>query len=179
MFTAFQGTLYRMILRGSDPCATVASPEGRFHHHGQSAIYTSLTPKGTVVAMQRYLRDDSRPRMIVPLSVAIDRVADLRGVAAASIVWQDIRQIGARAPTWDISDWARKAGAQAMIYSSRTRPDLAHLVLFVATAGVIYGTGPAEPLSSPDALHPANPKAAQPQKNGPAAAFYPGKPPNP
>lgn len=59
-----------------------------------------------------------------------DRVVDERGNKLASVVWQDIRASGAIPPTWKISDAARDAGAQAMLYSSRSRPDLAHVVVF-------------------------------------------------
>ncbi|WP_245744777.1 RES family NAD+ phosphorylase [Aliiroseovarius sediminilitoris] len=73
---------------------------------------------------------DDAPRHIVPLDVTLDRVADIRGQSAASAVWQDKRAAGHPAPTWAFSDHARADGAQALMYSSRSRPELTHLVLF-------------------------------------------------
>jgi hypothetical protein len=126
----FAGIVWHMIPAGGDPQRPASAPEGRFHHSGQLALYTSLTVEGTVVAMQRYLRADDPPRLVVPLTIAAARLADQRGNPAASVVWQDIRAAGAPAPTWAFSDQARAAGAQGLLYSSRSRPDLVHLVLF-------------------------------------------------
>lgn len=73
------------------------------------------------------------PRVIVPLAVTADKVVDLRstvkGIPPPSVIWQDDWAEGRRAPTWDISDAARAQGAQGLIYASRSRPDLSHLVL--------------------------------------------------
>lgn len=133
---AFDGTIWRILaLENADqPLAPARAPEGRFHHDGQLAIYTSLTAEGAGTAIQRYLAGDTRPRVIVPLLVKADRILDLRqdakDVRNSTIVWQDIRDKGLAAPTWDISDAAREMGAQGMLYRSRTHPDLSHLVLF-------------------------------------------------
>ncbi|GGH34322.1 RES domain-containing protein [Cribrihabitans marinus] len=128
---AFAGTVWRMTFAGRDATTPVTSPEGRFHHSGQWAVYASLSPEGTAVAIRRYLRPDDLPRLICPLVVKADRVADLRGRDDMSVIWQDNRATGAASPTWAQSDAARAAGAQALLYSSRSRPDLSHLVAFV------------------------------------------------
>lgn len=127
---AFRGIVYRILPKGADPQAPAAAPEGRFHSEGQGAIYTSLSPEGTVVAIRRYLRPVDPSRVIVPLAIEADEVADLRGNVDASVVLQDKRTNGLPAPTWSYSDAARQAGAQGMLYSSRSRPELTHLVLF-------------------------------------------------
>jgi hypothetical protein len=127
---AFGGIVWHMTAAGADPLRPAGAPEGRFHHSGQTALYTSLTVEGTVVAMQRYLRPDHPPRLVVPLTIRAARLADLRGKTEASVVWQDLRAKGASSPTWAFSDAARRDGAQGMLYSSRSRPDLTHLVLF-------------------------------------------------
>ena len=57
-------------------------------------------------------------------------VADLRCDPAASIVWQDIVAHGLPSPTWQLSDRARAAGVQAMLYASRSQPDLSQVVVF-------------------------------------------------
>lgn len=119
-----------MIAAGADPLRPASAPEGRFHHSGQTALYCSLTVEGTVVAMRRYLRATDPPRLVVPLALRMARLADLRGNDKASVVWQDIRAGGLPAPTWALSDRARQEGAEGMLYSSRSRPELTHLVLF-------------------------------------------------
>lgn len=139
----WQGTVWRAGFRGANPLLPVTSPEGRFHHSGQTALYTSCTPEGCVVAIQRYLSPDDPPREIVPLQLAPCLVADLRGRAAVSAVWQDIRAAGAAAPTWAWSDLARAAGAAGLLYSSRSTPALTHLALF--DAGLLTRAGAALP----------------------------------
>jgi RES domain-containing protein len=139
----FSGIVWHMIPAGANPLAPAAAPEGRFHHSGQPALYASLTAEGTIVAMQRYLVEGGRPRLIVPLTIRAARLADQRGNPAASVVWQDVRASGDPAPTWAFSDEARGAGAEGMFYSSRSRPDLSHLVVFDLT--VILSAGAAMP----------------------------------
>ncbi|MDX1780254.1 MAG: RES family NAD+ phosphorylase [Thalassovita sp.] len=141
----FTGTVWRLVFADQSPTAPVRSPEGRFHHAGQAAIYTSLTAEGAAIAIRRYLHPDDPPRLLYPLEVDAERVADMRGDPAVSVVWQDIRAAGKPAPTWTISDRVRAQGAQGLLYSSRSRPDLAHLVLFAELDKVIRRLGPARP----------------------------------
>lgn len=130
------GTIWRIMAKENahSPLAPARAPEGRFHHDGQVAIYTSLTAQGAGTAIQRYLADDTRPKVIVPLLVEASNLLDMRGTAeevqATTMVWQDNRAKGLRAPTWDVSDRARKTGAQGILYRSRTHPEYSHLVLF-------------------------------------------------
>ncbi|NNE80339.1 MAG: RES family NAD+ phosphorylase [Silicimonas sp.] len=128
---AFDGPVWRLLDTQSidAPISPVKSPEGRFHHAGQTAVYASLSAEGAGVAIQRYLTDGVQ-RMLVPLWLDASLVVDHRGDPAASIVWQDIRATGAASPTWSFSDKARMAGGQAMLYSSRSHPDLGHVVVF-------------------------------------------------
>jgi RES domain-containing protein len=136
----FSARVWRLVLPGQDPFAPVRAPEGRFHHSGQWAIYTSLTPEGCHVAVARYGTDV--PRDLVALEVTLAACADERGNPAASVVWQD----GPRpALPWRFSDAARAAGAEGMLYSSRSRSELTHLVLF-----------------APSALRPAQPPVGDP-----------------
>ena len=127
---AFTGSSYRLIFTDQDALLPVQSPEGRFHHSGQFAIYTSLTPEGCSIAIKRYMDGDDAERHIVPLNISLERVADMRGRKDASVVWQNERDAGHPASTWAISDAARALNAQGILYSSRSRPDLTHLVLF-------------------------------------------------
>jgi hypothetical protein len=133
----FDGTAFRALFAGADPLAPAHNPVGRFHHSGQWAIYTSLTPEGCAVAIRRYLRASDPVRTVVPLRVA-GRMADMRGQSEVSVVWQDAWAAGRPSTTWRFSDAARTAGAQGMLYSSRSRPELTHLVIFDPAA--VIGT---------------------------------------
>lgn len=130
----YSGLVWRAVPDGADPLTPAAAPEGRFHRPGQCAIYTSLTPQGTAVAIARYVAPGDPARVIHPLHVSARHLADLRDEPQASAVWQDIRATGAKAPTWRFSDAARADGAQGLLYRSRSRPDLIHLVIFDASA---------------------------------------------
>lgn len=125
--TPFQGLVWRLILPGQDPLAPAQATEGRFHHDGQWAVYTSLTPEGCHLAIARYRKAGGPPRELVQLRVQAPACADHRTDPAARIVWQDLPR---PAPTWSVSDAARDQGAQGLIYASRSRPELTHLVLF-------------------------------------------------
>ncbi|MDC2981609.1 RES family NAD+ phosphorylase [SAR116 cluster bacterium] len=127
----FNGPVWRLLpeSRAKTPSIPAKAPEGRFHHSGQVAAYASLSVEGVEVAMRRYLGDGVK-RVLVPMWLASDQVADERGNPKASIVWQDIRVAGSASPTWLFSDAARDTGADAMLYSSRSRPELSHVVVF-------------------------------------------------
>ena len=111
------------------PSNPAKAPEGRFHHSGQVAAYASLSAEGAAVAVHRYL-NDGVTRALIPMWLAAERVVDERGNRDATIVWQDIRASGHPSPTWAFSDAAREANAQAMLYSSRSQPELSHVVVF-------------------------------------------------
>ena len=127
----FNGLVWRLINQNfsSQPYLPAKAPDGRFHHSGQTAIYTSLTPEGTQVAIKRYLTDKI-PRVLCRFELNATRVADIRNDPVASMVWQDIVAEGRLSPTWKYSNSARDAGAQAMLYSSRSQPELTHAVIF-------------------------------------------------
>jgi len=127
----FDGPVWRLLPESlaDTPMTAAQAPEGRFHHSGQVAAYASLSAEGAVVAMRRYL-DDGINRVLVPMWLKSDHVVDQRGNSDASVVWQDDRAAGKVSPTWAFSDAARDVDAQAMLYSSRSRPDLSHVVVF-------------------------------------------------
>ncbi|MEO1968754.1 MAG: RES family NAD+ phosphorylase [Sphingomonadaceae bacterium] len=127
----FEGPVWRLLSRdlAGAPATPAGALEGRFHHSGQVAAYASLSAEGAGVAIKRYL-GDGIARILVPMHLNAERVADARGQPEASIVWQDLRARGKPSPTWAFSDAAREAGADAMLYSSRSRPDLSHVVVF-------------------------------------------------
>ena len=129
--TGFDGPVWRLVQQPllNTPLAPARAPEGRFHYDGQIAIYASLSPEGAEIAIKRYVTDGIA-RVLVPAWLTAERVADVRDDPAASVIWQDVREQGLPAPTWAYSDTARAGGGQAMLYASRSRPDLSHLVVF-------------------------------------------------
>lgn len=128
---AFDGPVWRLLADELvvTPAVSANAPEGRFHHSGQIAAYASLSAEGAGVAIKRYL-SDGRQRKLVAMWLKAEAVADVRGNAAASVVWQDEVAAGFAPTTWAISDAARRAGAQVLLYSSRSRPDLSHVAVF-------------------------------------------------
>lgn len=130
-FSALSIAVWRIVPTAlvSQPASPARAPEGRFHQSGQTATYASLSAEGAQVAIKRYLTDGIA-RSIIPMWLTAPLVADARGNANASVIWQDIRASGDLPPTWAIADAARAGGAQAMLYSSRSRPDLSHVVVF-------------------------------------------------
>ena len=136
----FNGPVWRLLpeSRAKTPSIPAQAPEGRFHHSGQVAAYASLSVEGVEVAMRRYLGDGVK-RVLVPMWLTSNQVADERGNPKASIVWQDIRAAGSASPTWLFSDAARDTGADAMLYSSRSRPELSHVVVFDTACMSVIG----------------------------------------
>jgi hypothetical protein len=130
----FDGPVWRILPHAlvDTPTKPARAPEGRFHHSGQIAAYASLSAEGASVAIQRYLGDQIA-RKLVPMWLKSDCVVDERGNTAVSVIWQDMRASGLCSPTWVFSDTARNAGAKAMLYSSRSRPELDHIVVFDPT----------------------------------------------
>jgi len=136
------GRFYRLIekARAGEILAPARSPEGRFHHAGQQAMYLSETPEGCHVAMAYYARPDSPALSLHALELSNALILDLRdstqcarlGIdpANANNRWQIERSEGLQASTWAISDAARLAGADGMLSLSRSRPELTHLTLF-------------------------------------------------
>ena len=127
----FNGPVWRLLPMSlvKAPSTPAQAPVGRFHHSGQVAAYASLSVEGVAVAMRSYL-DDGVERGLVPMWFKSDQVFDERGNREASVVWQDIHASRGISPTWVFSDAARNAGADAMLYSSRSRPELTHIVVF-------------------------------------------------
>jgi len=136
----FNGPVWRLLPTSlaDTPLISAQAPVGRFHHSGQVAVYASLSVEGVAVAMRRYLNDGIK-RSLVPMWLKSDHVSDERGNSDASVVWQDIHASGEVSPTWAFSDVARAAGADAMLYSSRSRPELSHVVVFDAACLTFIG----------------------------------------
>lgn len=141
------GDFYRIVFRARADLAVAGalSPEGRFHHDGQPALYLSSRPDWAAHAIQAYVRDDDPERLVCEIAVSEARVLDLRDRAQcarwgadpglAAIPWLPQRARGAAASTWEISDLARDNGADGLIYTARSEPSRWHLVLFRWGAG--------------------------------------------
>ncbi len=116
------------------------SPEGRYHHDGQAALYISPSPEFSRIAVDAYLRDGDPPRVIVLLALANARLADLRDPMVQQALdlngtesgtpWQPERTAGRPATSWIASDAARNADADGIIYAARSDPARWHVVLF-------------------------------------------------
>ncbi|WP_170466697.1 RES family NAD+ phosphorylase [Ruegeria arenilitoris] len=136
----FSGPVWRILYLSQidAPLAPARAPEGRFHYRGQTALYASLSAEGAGVAIRRYVLAGDPPRVLQQAQVTKARLVDLRGQSDASSVWQDIRDEQGSSPTWSYSDSARDAGADGLLYSSRSRPDLSHIVLFSSSPALIH-----------------------------------------
>ncbi|CUJ84613.1 hypothetical protein RUE5091_00240 [Ruegeria denitrificans] len=143
----FSGPVWRILfLSQSDaPLDPARAPEGRFHHSGQVALYASLSAEGAGIAIRRYISPDDPPRIVQQAQVTGAKLVDLRGRPEVSIVWQDNHEERGFSPTWRFSDHARDKGADGLIYSSRSRPELSHLVLFSLSPTIIRADGQAAP----------------------------------
>ncbi|RYI13370.1 MAG: RES domain-containing protein [Acetobacteraceae bacterium] len=136
------GLFYRIVpaSRADQALAPAISPEGRFHHDSQPALYISPWPDWACLAIAAYVRPGDPPRVIVELRLSKTRLLDLRDPshcaglaidpALAAIPWLPQRGKGMPASTWKVSDRARASGADGMIYTARTEPTRWHLVLF-------------------------------------------------
>lgn len=134
------GRFWRILPAAADPLSPVRSPEGRFHHSGQPALYCSPSPEAAGHAVAPYLRPGDPPRLAFPLHLHGARIADLRDPATlaalglhgheTAVPWLPERAAGRPATTWTASGAARAAGACGMIYTARSAPDRWHLVLF-------------------------------------------------
>ena len=143
----YAGPLWRILFADQgDPLVPVSAPEGRFHHSGQTALYASLTSEGAAVAIKRYVSAGDKPRVLQQFTAQLERLIDLRQLADptdASVIWQDQRTAGQWPTTWTLSDHARAAGANGVIYPSRSRPDLSHVALFLWDQSNLVLAGPA------------------------------------
>ncbi|OJY65989.1 MAG: hypothetical protein BGP16_06195 [Sphingobium sp. 66-54] len=91
------------------------------------------------MAVAPYVRPDDPPRTMWCLSVDSARV-DVRDAALwraldidpadSAVPWQPQLAEGICPATWTVSDGARRAGADGLIYTARSDPRRWHLVLF-------------------------------------------------
>jgi RES domain-containing protein len=117
-----------------------AASAGRYHRHGQAALYMSPTCDWAKIAVSGYMREDHRPRIVVPLLVSDALVVDQHDEASCQVLgidrelsnapWREALDKGTEPPSWRNSDAARAAGADGIIDRSRMIPGGWHLNLF-------------------------------------------------
>jgi len=100
----------------------------------------SPTIEWATIAVSGYIREDNRPRVVVPLMVSDAYVLDQHdedacwrlGIdrALSNVPWRPALALGQEPPSWKNSDAARAAGADGIIDRSRMIPGGWHLNLF-------------------------------------------------
>ncbi len=142
-FRKVEGIFYRAILAGR--AANVLDPPGpqsagRYHRLGQAALYMSPRLEWAMIAVSGYIREDGRPRVVVPLLVSPAFVLDQHDEAAcrqfaiardlSNAPWRAALAEGREPPSWRNADATRAAGADGIIDRSRMIPGGWHVNLF-------------------------------------------------
>lgn len=137
------GRFYRAIL--ADRVERVLAPPdadsaGRYHRHGQPALYFTASEEWAYIAVSGYMREDRRPRVIVPIMLKGANVVDQRDREAcealgidrnlSNISWRKALEEGREPPSWHNADFARAIGADGIIDRSRHIPGGWHITLF-------------------------------------------------
>lgn len=143
IFRLISGRFYRAVLADRVNAVLAApSPQsaGRYHRHGQPALYTSPEPEWAIRAISGYMREDGKARMLVPLLVTEAKILDQHDEALcdrlgidrtqSNVSWRTVLDSGGEPPSWRTSDIARASGADGLIDPSRNIPGGWHLNLF-------------------------------------------------
>jgi RES domain-containing protein len=117
-----------------------AASAGRYHRLGQPALYMSPSSEWATIAVSGYIREDRRPRVILPLMISSARVFDQRDEAACRRLgidrdlsnqpWRPVLAAGGEPASWRNADAARAAGADGIVDRSRLIPGGWHVNLF-------------------------------------------------
>ncbi len=142
-FRKISGRFFRTVLvervdRVLDPPGPQSA--GRYHRHGQPALYTSAQPEWAIMATAGYMREDGRRRVVVPLRIGDALVLDQHDLDACLALgidrdrsnqsWRNALAEGREPPSWQSADLARAAGADGIIDRSRQIEGGWHLNLF-------------------------------------------------
>jgi RES domain-containing protein len=113
---------------------------GRYHRPGQAALYMSPRLEWAIIAVSGYIREDRRPRVVVPVLLSDAHVFDQHDERACRILgidrelsnaqWRPALAAGQEPPSWRNADAARAAGADGIIDRSRMIPGGWHVNLF-------------------------------------------------
>jgi hypothetical protein len=123
-FRKLEGPFFRAVL--ADRVASVLAPPGpesagRYHRPGQPILYMSPVLEWAMIAVSGYIREDGRPRVVVPLMVGAAYAVDQHdqemckrfGIERdlSNIPWRPALAAGQEPPSWRNADAARAAGA--------------------------------------------------------------------
>ena len=113
---------------------------GRYHRLGQAILYMSPTVEWATIAVSGYMREDRRPRVVIPLFVGTASVLDQHDEQACNLLgidreasnqsWRPALAAGIEPASWRNADAARAVGADGIIDRSRQIPGGWHLNLF-------------------------------------------------
>lgn len=142
-FLQIQGVFYRSVLATNvgaalDPPGPQSA--GRYHRHGQPALYMSPFPEWSISAVSGYMREDGLARVLIPISVTDAWVLDQRNEEISRLLginpqasngsWREAIGSGLVPGSWVNADRARASGADGIIDCSRNIPNGWHLCLF-------------------------------------------------
>ena len=137
------GRFFRAVL--ADRVSQVLAPPppesaGRYHRPGQAALYMSPRLEWAVAAVSGYIREDGRPRVVVPLMVGAATVFDQHDEEACRALgldrelsnasWRGALEAREEPPSWRNADVVRASGADGSIDRSRMIPGGWHVNLF-------------------------------------------------
>jgi RES domain-containing protein len=141
--TELSGKFYRTIpVNQIDRVLAPPTPQsaGRYHRHGQRALYMSPNLDWARRAVSGYMREDMKPRFVFTLDVIGARVFDQRSLRSCRDIgvdrdlsnrpWRPALNEGKEPDSWQISDQIRELDADGLIDVSRHIPGGWHLVLF-------------------------------------------------
>lgn len=113
---------------------------GRYHRPGQATLYMSPRQDWAMIAVSGYIREDRKPRLVVPLVVSEAYVLDQHDAEACQLLgidreqsnvqWRVALDAGQEPQSWRNSDAARAAGADGIVDRSRMIQNGWHLNLF-------------------------------------------------
>ncbi len=142
-FRHISGRFFRSVL--ADRVNDVLAPPlpgsaGRYHRPGQTTLYMSPRLEWAMIAVSGYIREDGRPRVVIPLMVGVAHVLDQHDEAACHAIgidrersnapWRAALEAGDEPPSWRNADAARASGADGIIDRSRMIPGGWHVNLF-------------------------------------------------
>jgi RES domain-containing protein len=137
------GRFYRAVRADRvDQVLDPPAPEsaGRYHRHGEPALYITAQHDWAVIALGRYMAEDRVPRVVVPLEISDARLFDQHDQAACGMLgidrdasnlpWRLALEQGREPASWANSDAARKVGVDGIIDRSRGISGGWHAALF-------------------------------------------------
>jgi RES domain-containing protein len=120
--------------------APLPDSAGRYHRHGEPALYLTAEHDWAVIALGSYMAEDGLPRVVVPLEITEARVFDQHDEAACAALginrersntrWRLALDEGREPESWANSDAVRAAELDGIIDRSRGISGGWHVALF-------------------------------------------------